>query len=108
MNEDITAAKNVRLSGLLKLVAGGIVFTCIAAYFMNHGLKSGRSPFWIIIPAIPGAFALMGLIEVLTGLPASQVASAWDSLAGWQRGILGTLIVALAFVLMMAGIVLFA
>ena len=41
-------------------------------------------------------------------MPISKVASGWDALAGWQRGVLGTLVVALAFILMMVGVVLFA
>jgi hypothetical protein len=42
------------------------------------------------------------------GMPVTEVASAWDALAGWQRGILGTRAVALAFVVMMIGVVLLA
>jgi hypothetical protein len=53
-------------------------------------------------------FALVGLVEVVSGAPVSKVASAWDASAGWQRGVLGILVVALAFILMMIGVVLFA
>jgi AcrR family transcriptional regulator len=53
-------------------------------------------------------FARVGLVEVTTGVPVTEVSSAWDALAGWQRGVLGILIVALAFALMMVGIALFA
>ena len=42
------------------------------------------------------------------GVPILDVSSAWHALAGWQRGILGLVVVVLAFVLMMAGVVLFA
>ncbi len=94
--------------GLLKLLGGALVFAGILAYFMQRGLKAGGNPFMIIGPAIPGAFALVGLVELVTGLHITEVASAWDGLAGWQRGILGTLVVALAFVLIMTGVVLFA
>jgi len=99
---------NVRLMGGLKLLGGALVFAAILAYFMHAGLEPGSNPFKIIGPAIPGAFALVGLVEVVTGLHVTEVASAWDALAGWQRGILGTMIVVVAFVLMMAGVVLFA
>src|SRR5262245_60489158 len=99
--------QNIRLMGLLKLVAGSLVFAAIVSYFMSHGLPTG-SPFKIIGPAIPGAFALVGLVEMTVGMPITEVSSAWDELAGWQRGILGTLVVVLAFVLMMAGVALFA
>jgi len=99
--------RNIRLIGLLKLVAGAFVFAVILTYFMSHGLGTGN-PFKIIGPAIPGAFALVGLVEMTIGVPITEVSSAWEALAGWQRGILGILVVALAFVLMMAAVVLFA
>ena len=100
--------ENVRLMGGLKLLGGALVFAAILAYLMQHGLEPGRTPFKIIGPAIPGAFALVGLVEVVTGMHVTEVASAWDALAGWQRGILGTLVVVIAFVLMMGGVALFA
>ena len=37
-----------------------------------------------------------------------DISGAWDSLAGWQRGVLGTLVVIVAFILMMVGIAVFA
>jgi hypothetical protein len=99
--------QNIRSIGLLKFVAGSLVFAAIVNYFMSHGLGTGN-PFKIIGPAIPGAFALTGLVEMTAGVPITEVSSAWDALAGWQRGVLGILVVALAFVLMMAAVVLFA
>lgn len=98
----------VRSMGFIKLLGGALVFAVILAFFKRYGLGASGNPFGIIGPAIPGAFALVGLVELVTGLHITEVASAWDSLAGWQRGVLGTLAVALAFVLMMAGVVLFA
>ena len=101
-------SNNVRLMGLVKLLGGALIFAVILRYFMQHGLKAGANPFKIIGPALPGAFALVGLVELCTGMRVTEVASGWNALAGWQRGILGTLVVAVAFVLMMLGVVLFA
>ncbi len=56
--------------------------------------------FAMIPLALPGAWALMGLLEVVTGVPFTQVAQKWDELAGWQRGVLGVLVVIVAFVVM--------
>jgi hypothetical protein len=106
--EKNTLTQNIRLIGFLKLAVGALIFAGVAHYFMRHGLRAGLNPFLIIIPAMPGCFALLGLVELVTGVPSSKVASAWDALAGWQRGILGILVVALAFILMMVGVVLFA
>jgi hypothetical protein len=94
--------------GLVKLLGGALVFAMILSYFKQHGLKAGTNPLKIIGPALPGAFALVGLVELCTGMHVAEVASAWNALAGWQRGILGIFIVAVAFVLMMLGVVLFA
>lgn len=99
---------NVRLMGLVKLLGGALIFAVILAYFMQHGLKVGANPLKIIGPAVPGAVALVGLVELCTGMHVTEVASKWNALAGWQRGILGTLVVAVAFVLMLLGVMLFA
>ena len=42
---------------------------------------------------IPGAFALVGLLQLVSGVPFSELSTRWDSLAGWQRGFLGVAIV---------------
>jgi hypothetical protein len=45
---------------------------------------------------IPGAFFLAGLIQLVSGVPFAELAERWDALHGWQRGVLGTLIVLLS------------
>ena len=45
---------------------------------------------------IPGAFFLAGLIQLVSGVPFAELAERWDGLHGWQRGVLGTLIVLLS------------
>ena len=100
--------QNIRSIGFVKLAVGAVIFAGVASYFMRHGLRAGDNPFKMIIYAMPGCFALVGLVEFVSGMPISKVASGWDALAGWQRGVLGILVVALAFILMMVGVVLFA
>ncbi len=51
-----------------------------------------------------GTYLLFALILVLaaqacTGLPAWRLSTAWNSLRGWQRGLIGTAIVVMAFYL---------
>ncbi|NNE19419.1 MAG: hypothetical protein HKN10_13165 [Myxococcales bacterium] len=51
-----------------------------------------------LIPlALPGAYALVGLLELLTGSSFSELSRRWDALRGWQRGVLGTVVVIVAF-----------
>jgi hypothetical protein len=106
-NEKNTLTQAIRLIGFVKLAVGAVIFALITRYIMRHGFPDG-GPFKLIGPAMPGCFALIGLVELTTGIPISKVASGWDALEGWQRGVLGTLVVAFAFILMMIGIVLFA
>lgn len=80
----------VRKAGLkLFLIAG--TFTAIMGAAAYHLASQG----WDILGygwGVPGAFALAGLIQVISGVPFSDLSSRWDALQGWQRGILGTLI----------------
>jgi hypothetical protein len=52
-----------------------------------------RTPFMLIPAGIPFVYFCIGVIEVLTGRPYKQLADAWMGLRGWQRGVIGTLIV---------------
>ena len=61
--------QNIRWLGFLKLAVGALIFAGVAHYFMRHGLRAGLNPFLIIIPAMPGCFALVGLVELVTGAP---------------------------------------
>lgn len=101
---------NVRARGFLKVLGSGLVFAVIVETVFKNGLGDPAigGPFRMIAMGVPGAFALAGLIELVTGIEFQRIASAWDDLAGWQRGVLGILVVILAFVIMMACVVAFA
>jgi hypothetical protein len=62
------------------------------------------TPLAMIPFALPGAFALQGLIELITGVPFLELARRWDELKGWQRGVLGTIIVLVALVVIVGGV----
>jgi hypothetical protein len=95
--------QKTRLKGLLKLLGGGVVFALLFSYIHDKGLTDksmgGSGPFRLIAIGLPGAFALVGLIETVTGLPFTQISKAWDDLAGWQRGLYGTLVVIAAIII---------
>ena len=97
----------VRSAGALKIGVGGVGFAGVLVFF-NWLRRQGWMPtgFGMIPLGLPGAYALMGLLEVVTGVPFTQVARKWDDLAGWQRGVLGLLVVAIAIVVMMGTVVL--
>jgi hypothetical protein len=54
------------------------------------------NPFMLIPAGVPFAYFCIGVIELFTGRPFQELADAWMGLKGWQRGVIGTLIVVLA------------
>jgi len=102
---------DVRTKGLLKFIGGGILFAFALSVTLQNQLadpEHGGGLFKMIAMATPGAFAIIGFFELLTGLEFLHIAKKWDDLRGWQRGILGFLVVALSIVLLMGGMILFA
>lgn len=90
-----TAQKRMRMKGLLKVVLGTAGFAIglgIVHYILPH-FKLQPTPVGLVPLALPGAYALAGLMELITGLSFLEMAMRWDQLKGWQRGVLGTLVV---------------
>jgi len=88
------------LNKWLKLFSGALI--CILVFQLIYYFNLEDSEFIkksIIVLAVPGVFSLIGLLEILTGVPFQHIARKWDDLAGWQRGILGVTIVVLSFAL---------
>jgi len=56
---------------------------------------------------VPGAFALMGLLEIITGIPFKEMALKWNGLSSWQRGGLGIIVVIVSLIVSMYGIMFF-
>lgn len=85
--------RSVRGRGLLKLAGGVLGAAAAHAFVAAGGLEGTRGgTYYLIALAVPGAFALVGLIETCAGVPFEQIAAKWDVLKPWQRGVLGTLI----------------
>jgi hypothetical protein len=43
----------------------------------------------IVYLSLPGAYALVGLHEIVSGVPFVEISKKWDGISGWQRGVLG-------------------
>ena len=99
---------SIRMAGAKKIALGG-VGACLAWGLVALIRSQGYTPtgFAMIPLALPGAWALTGLLEVVTGVEFGRIAQKWDELAGWQRGVLGLLVVALAFAVLMGAMILF-
>lgn len=96
-----TKLHSKRKIGLVQFVTFGTIALaiCYGAYVAT---ASGHHIVAVEALAIPGGFALAGLVQAITGVSFSTLAAKWKSLAGWQRGILGVFIAVLAFALAMA------
>lgn len=88
---------SVRVRGLLYLIAGSSVFALFAYWIANpEAYPFGMYPAGVggaLIIGAPGAGAIIGLIELLSGKPFYEIEEGWANLSGLQRFFGGTLIV---------------
>lgn len=92
--------ENVRIKGLTKLLIGAAGFAAAFWYVMKYGVDpvggARTSHYRAIGAGAVGALAIVGLLELCTGVSFKQFAARWDSLEAWQRGVFGTFILLLA------------
>jgi hypothetical protein len=98
----------IRARGALLLVVGGAFFSLFAywiavpeAYPFDY---YPAGPGGALLIGAPGALALIGLIECMTGMPFHQIEAAWAGLSGWQRFVGGTVIVLVGGAAVFAGV----
>ncbi len=94
-----------RSTGLMKFIGSGLLSLL---FFAALHPTNGNSRFGILLTSVPVVVMFIGFIEVVTGSPIQHIADQWDSLQGWQRGILGIVIVISFLALFMLGVALFA
>lgn len=89
---------SIRKKGFIK-IAIGIVAGIAVTYFVFWLQSQGRTPnsFALIGLGAPVAIGLVGLLEAIMNRPFSEMEDWWGSLKGWQRGVLGLLVVIIAF-----------
>ncbi|RQP25209.1 hypothetical protein [Piscinibacter terrae] len=81
---------SVRAQGLKTLCMGAAMSAGFGAF--AYLLKIHNQSILGIGWAVPGGIALSGLVQLVSGVPFSELSTKWDQLQGWQRGVLGTLI----------------
>jgi hypothetical protein len=99
-----TTIPAIRKRAATKVILGVAGCTGVAGLFTAlafAGYMPGN-PFMLIPAAIPFVYACVGSVELLTGRPYQQLGDAWMNLKGWQRGVIGTLIVLLSGILIFA------
>lgn len=73
-----------RLKGLLALAAGAAGFLAIHAALPKDSRLAG----------LPLAFGLMGALQLITGVPFTQLQNRWDSMPGLTRFLVGLAMIA--------------
>ncbi len=97
---------SIRRKGYKKLCIGSVALIVVSSFVYWLQLQ-GYSPtsFALMGLAAPVAIGLVGFLEVLMNRPFSEMEAWWNSLKGWQRGLLGLLVVIVAFSVLIAGMV---
>ena len=103
---------NIRTRGMLQFLGAGALFGLTLwwfsqAYEAHDEGMSHMGPWGIVAICTPGGFAAAGLLQWITGTPFSEMSKKWDALAGWQRGVYGTLVFVGGLVLLFGGLMLY-
>ena len=97
-----------RRYGYYKLASGLLIYAAVWLYvFKQGGFGDSRGgTFYLIVMGTPGALALTGLLEIVTGRPFTALAALWDELAPWKRGVYGMIAVIAAAALIFGSLLL--
>ena len=106
-SDEATDRQSVRAAGLKKItigIAGALLFGLFvfAVYASGYRLVGIG---WFVL-AIPPAWALVGVLEIMTGVPYNQLSQKWDELSAGRRRLLTFAAVVAAFALMIGGSIL--
>ena len=101
--------KLIHINKWQKLGIGALVcFTIFSFIYMNHYEDALMNKNSIIYISAPVAYALIGLLEIISGVPFKDIAKSWDEISGWQRGIIGVIVVIVVLAVFTIGVVTFA
>ena len=93
-----------RKIGAASFAAGAALSSVLASLAIRYDILHFRVV--VLALSLPVALTLGGFCQTITGVPFLQLASQWDALQGWQRGVLGTVAVFIFAALAFAGIIL--
>jgi hypothetical protein len=83
---------DVNEAGWKKIKSGALItgiYIVILVIIAVSGSQIKINPFAVVTGLAPVAWLLAGVLEIVTGVPFSEMAQKWDDLAGWQRGAIG-------------------
>ena len=96
---------SVRKRGLIKLIVG--VPLGVGWFLFQQRMEGLNEWLKFLAPGFPGVLALIGLVELTSGVPIAKLSNRWDGLKGWQRGLLGTLVLLAFAAVLFFGLLLF-
>lgn len=96
----IVRERGIRRRGLKMMLIGAVIAAAWGAVVMWVDSR-GR---YLMGPGLgaPGVLFVAGVVELVSGRSIAHLAQRWDELKGWQRGILGLVIVAIATTVIVA------
>jgi hypothetical protein len=94
-------SSQIRKRGLKFLAFGGGLFALVVILLLWLSAHAHSIHFPLVGASLPLALALIGSVELITGAPFQRLADSWMRLRGWQRGVLGTLIVLTSLAIIM-------
>ena len=103
---------NIRTRGMLQCLGAGAVFATTLWWFAgarqaDPDATIAGGPFGLIAIGTPGAFALAGLLQWISGAPFSDMSDRWNALPGWKRGVYGLLVFVGGLALLFGGLLLY-
>ena len=94
-------SSQIRKRGLKFIAIGGGLFVLVVLLLLWLSSHAHSIHFPIVGASLPLALALIGSVELITGAPFQRLGDSWMRLRGWQRGVLGTLIVVTSLAIIM-------
>lgn len=101
----------IRLRGALLLAGCALFYAMLFTTLLLNGLesRSGAVPailLTLLLVGVPGVIALIGLLELLTGIAFTDLSGRWSLLTGTRRTLFGLLLAGLALLLTLVGVLL--
>ena len=97
----VLSSSQIRKRGLKFVAIGCGLFVLVVLLLLWLSSHAHGIHFPIVAASLPLALALVGGVELITGAPFQRLGDSWMRLRGWQRGVLGTLIVVTSLAIIM-------
>lgn len=103
---------HIRLRGALLLAGCFLVYAMLFTSALLHGFDGSgdglpTTLLSLVLICVSGAVALIGSLELLTGIAFGHLSQRWSTLRGGRRALFSLVLVGIALGLLLAGVLLF-